>query len=68
MSNNINYGGKQFVEKIINGDLLKDFRPNHGRKFDEGYDKLYLYKFKIYLGTASHYILSQKLEDLEYEG
>ena len=35
---------------------------------DEGWFQLQLEKFKIYLGTASRYLLNLELEDREYEG
>ena len=34
----------------------------------EGWFKEQLEKFKIYLGTASRYLLNLELEDREYEG
>ena len=60
--------GEKLVEALMSGEIKKDYRTNHGRKFSGGYERLYFDKFQAYLGNVNRYILNTKLEGRDYEG
>lgn len=62
MNSNEKYSiGEKMVNAIINDRLIKDSLPNHGKPFHGGYEQLYLYKFKTYLGSVSRAIINQNI-------
>jgi hypothetical protein len=63
MSNDKTFGsiGEKMVYAIENGQIMKDYLPNHGDTFHGGYEELYLHKFKTYLGSVSRAIINRNL-------
>ena len=60
--------GEKIVSAIKNGQIMKDYLPNHGDTFHGGYEELYLYRFKTYLGSVSRAILNRNLaKERDYE-
>ena len=53
--------GEKIVYAMEKGLIKKDFLPNHGNTFHGGYEELYLYKFKTYLGSVSRAIVNRNL-------
>lgn len=68
-SNNSLSAGEKLIRAIENKDIIKDYRPNHGKEFHGGYEELYLYKFKSYLGSVGRAIRNKQLtKETSYNG
>lgn len=70
MTNNFcEYGkGTKLVNAIKTREIKEERRPNHGKKFSGGYERVYYDKFCSYLGNVSRYMLNLELEEKNYNG
>lgn len=60
--------GERLVNAIESKKIVKDYRPNHGRNFHGAYEELYLYKFRVYLGSVGRAIRNSQLKKENYYG
>ncbi len=60
--------GKLLVERMKDGSIPVDRLTDHGKRFHDGYDEMYLDYFKTYLGSVSRYLQNKRLADQPYRG
>ena len=49
--------GERLITEIKNGTIKKDILPDNGIDFHDGYEGLYLYKFRTWLSSVSRELL-----------
>ena len=54
--------GERLITAIKNKAIVKDIRSDNGRDFHDGYEELYLYKFKQYQSSVGRYVRNQQLK------
>lgn len=54
--------GERLITEIRNGTIRKDVLPDKGRDFHDGYEGLYLYKFRTWLSSVSRELLRRASE------
>ena len=56
--------GERLITEIRNGTIKKDTLPDFGKYFHDGYEGLYLYKFKTWLSCVSRELLRRASDDI----
>jgi len=61
-----NEKGIKLINAIKSGEIKEEKLHDHGKRFYDGYDRLYFDKFCSYLGNVSRYNINLKLEEKPY--
>ena len=60
--------GLDLINDIKNKMITKDHLIDNEKDFHNGYNKLYLYKFRKYQSSVGKFIRDIQLNDIEYRG
>ena len=55
-----------FIFSIKTGEIRVEKRPNHGKDFRGGFEKLFKNIFENHLSSSSRYLINKRIRELKY--